>query len=226
MPLKDLLKKRDRHKSHDEHDPPPPPPAAPGITILRSDTHTQEILQPPSFADDSSTNSNTDPTSTPGHERAVPPKRPGSRFRSVSSISLTSTSTSSQSDGRRLSQRLHLRSHSYASSRSSVNVPSDLPSISDGVGEGEDGEEKEAAWEERATRLARGNPLGLGREGGGGGRGPDGEGEGGGGRGGDVGFPGRSGLVAGWLADGWVCRRISRRRLGCMRLVVSVWYQA
>jgi len=67
-------------------------------------------------------------------------------------------------------------------------VPSDLPSISDGVGE--DGEEKEAMWEERATRLARGNPLGLGREGaskgGGVGVGGDGAGEGGVGGGGDV----------------------------------------
>lgn len=38
-----------------------------------------------------------------------------------------------------------------------MNIPADLPSINDG---GEDGEEKEAKWEERATILAKGNPLG------------------------------------------------------------------
>lgn len=188
MPLKDLLKKRDKHKGHD-HDDHDAQPAAPEFTFLRTDTNTQEIIQPPSFPDDPTTNSNSTSTSAPAQGKEAPqlaPKRPGSRFRSVSSISVTSNA--SQSEGRRLSQRLHLRSHSYASSGSSVNVPSDLPSISDGVGE--DGEEKEAMWEERATRLARGNPLGLGREGaskgGGVGVGGDGAGEGGVGGGGDV----------------------------------------
>lgn len=48
-----------------------------------------------------------------------------------------------------------------------MNVPSDLPSIDDDdiagpIGAGAGKEEKEAKWEERATILARGNPLNTG----------------------------------------------------------------
>ncbi len=155
MPLKDLLKKRDKIKDDDAHGPASSSAPSPEFTFLRTDTNTQEIIQPPSHPDDTT---GTTTTTTPH----LAPKRP-SRFRSASSTSVSSR-TSSQGE-RRLSQRLHLRSHSYASSRSSVNLPEDLPDIeNDGS---DDRVEKEARWEERATILAKGNPLSLaGRVGG------------------------------------------------------------
>ena len=147
MTLKDLLKKKDKHHDGDAHTE-TVPAGSPEFTFMRTDTNTQEIIQPPSYPGD---------TGTAAQERPqLAPKRP-SRFRSISSTSLVSNASRPSLQGeRRLSQRLHLRSHSYASSQSSVNIPTDLPSINDGS---DDREEKEAKWEERATILAKGNPL-------------------------------------------------------------------
>jgi len=148
MTLKDLLKKKDRIKD-DDTQATASSLSSPEFTFIRSDTNTEEIIQPPSYASDAA-------VPDPPH---LAPRRP-SRFRSASSTSIASiasiASRNSSQGERRLSQCLHLRSHSYASSQSSVNIPTDLPSINDGS---DDGEEKEAKWEERATILAKGNPL-------------------------------------------------------------------
>ena len=135
MTLKDLLKKRDNVKESETSEP----NLAPEFTIIRSDTYTHEVIQPPSFASD------TAPALT--RDRPSNNKRP-SRFRSSSSVS-------KESKGERsFSQFLHRHAQPQESRSSSVNVPSDLPSIDD-VNTGR--EDREAQWEERATRLAKEN---------------------------------------------------------------------
>lgn len=147
MTLKDLLKKKE--KTHDDVIAPIVPaleqdPSAPEFTIMRSDTNTQELISPPTFASDNAA-AHTDDHST---------TKRFSRLRSSSNASTTSKRSSIGE--KRLSQRLHLpHSRSRASSQSSVNVPTDLPDIQDLSLEGE---EKEARWEERATILAQANP--------------------------------------------------------------------
>lgn len=145
MPLKDLLKKRDKIKENVEKEDVPalaPPPAE--FTFMRSDTNTQELIQPPSFAEEDAAS----PHLSQDHRSS----KLVARFRSSSNASVASKASSKGE--KRLSQRLHLRSSSRASSFSS-NIPEDLPSIE--VGEGGQ-EEKEAKWEERATILAKENP--------------------------------------------------------------------
>lgn len=143
MPLKTLLKRKDKVKD-DAIASSSSGPEPPEFIIMRSDTNTQEIIQPPSFTGD------TEPSSPKDRPKSA--KRL-SRFRAPSDASFTSR-TSSQGE-KRLSQRLHLRSHSRASSASSINLPTGLPSIDDTV---DGSEEKEARWEERATILAKANP--------------------------------------------------------------------
>ena len=151
MAIKDLLKKKDKI-SHDaaETSPAPETPPTPEFTFMRTDTNTQEIIQPPSFAGDN------DPIPAPSAHLTTPPKRSLGRFRKSSNASTTSRSSEKESSApsRKLSQRLHL---SRASSASSVHIPSDLPTIPDPYSENGDHQEKEAQWEERATRLAKEN---------------------------------------------------------------------
>ncbi|KAL6720689.1 hypothetical protein ACLMJK_002614 [Lecanora helva] len=149
MTLKDLLKKKEKVKEDVTlaiAEPPPREESPPPFTIIRSDTNTQELIRPPTFASEA-------PPEPAEHPHA--PKR-FSRLRSASNVS-TSSRASSKGDKseKRLSQRLHIRSHSRASSQNSVNVPSDLPDIQDLSIEAGD---REAKWEERATILANSNP--------------------------------------------------------------------
>ncbi|KAI4199267.1 MAG: hypothetical protein LQ350_004727 [Teloschistes chrysophthalmus] len=150
MTIRDLLKKKEKNKqdagqtqssSAAEASPPPTP-----FTIMRSDTNTEEVISPPSFAEDDKPESTT--------KDAHSGKKRFSRFRKPSNASMIST-VSSHTE-KRLSTRLHIGSHSRSSSAGSVNVPSDLPAIRDGTGEGE---EKEAEWEKRATILAQENAV-------------------------------------------------------------------
>lgn len=147
MTLKDLLKKKE--KTNDNVNAPIAPPlgqdpSAAECTIMRTDTNTQELISPPTFASDNTAGHTDDHSTT-------------KRFSRLRSSSNTSTTSKRSSVGeKRLSQRLHLpHSRSRASSQSSVNVPTDLPDIQDLSLEGE---EKEARWEERATILAQANP--------------------------------------------------------------------
>jgi hypothetical protein len=139
MTLKDLLKRKDKSRDNDKQSSGQSSPPVPEFTFMRTDTNTAEYITPPTFAGDTQNQTAADqqhhsrPHTLLGHRRA---------------------SASSGGGERRLSSRLHLRSHSRNASSSSVNLPQDLPSISDGPGEKED---QEAEWEHRATLLARGN---------------------------------------------------------------------
>ena len=152
MTLKDLLKKRD--KIHDDALPPAAPPSIDPLefTIMRSDTHTQELISPPTFASDNQPQ-HTSNESQHSHN-------PFSRLRKSSLASSSSKSPSkdekrpSSKEGKRLSQSLHFRSNSRKSSQASVNVPSDLPEIQNVA---VDKEEQQAQWEQRATILADAN---------------------------------------------------------------------
>ncbi|KAI4136829.1 MAG: hypothetical protein LQ341_005422 [Variospora aurantia] len=149
MTLRDLLKKREKirgdasqtHGTSNEAAPPTP------FTIMRSDTNTQEVISPPSFVDDYKPHLTKD---THSHTKRF------SRFRSTSNATVASNASSQGEKEKRFSHRLHLGSHSRSSSAGSINIPSDLPAISDAVGESE---EKEAQWENRATILAQENPV-------------------------------------------------------------------
>ena len=143
MPLKDLLKKRDKIKENATPAKDPPPEQSPTeFTFMRSDTNTQELIQPPTFDEEAG-------PPLPAHEHHA--SKLVSRFRSSSNAAVASKASSKGE--KRLSQRLHLRSASRASSVSSI-VPADLPAIEDAA---DGSEEKEARWEERATILAQGN---------------------------------------------------------------------
>ncbi|TVY85444.1 Protein DSF2 [Lachnellula suecica] len=133
MPFHDILKKKE--KLTDASAPPPPatresPFEAPEFTFMRSDTHTQEIISPPTFDSIESGDGNVE-------------SKKG-RSRSSSAVSTLSTASTSDKKHKSLSERLHLRKSQIASS----SVPSDLPEINDDTGE---------AWENRATMLAREN---------------------------------------------------------------------
>ena len=150
MALKDLLKKKEKiAQDSAETSPAPKTLAPPEFTFMRTDTNTQEIIQPPCFVGDN------DPIPAPSENLTNPPKRSLTRFRKSSNASTTSRSSEKESNppSRRLSQRLRLSSR--ASSASSVYIPSDLPAIPDPYSEHGDQQEKEAKWEERATRLAK-----------------------------------------------------------------------
>lgn len=144
MPLRDILKKRDSvSQGAADKSPAPKTPPTPEFTFLRTDTNVQEIIQPPTYAGD-------DGPITDSSESLITPPRHGlGRLRKSSNASPPSEKDSNRLS-RKLSQRLHL---SRASSTSSVNVPADLPAIPDAYKEDGDQQEKEAKWEERATRL-------------------------------------------------------------------------
>lgn len=151
MPLRDLLRKRD--KLNNAASPPQPLPQAEEFTFVRTDTHTQEYIEPPAFE----------------NERATPPPEPrtpsatrrsfGRLRKSVSpSASDTSSPEKERKEHKRLSQRLHL-SRGRTASTASVNLPPDLPDLDNTYKESGDRQEKEAKWEELATMLASKNPA-------------------------------------------------------------------
>lgn len=151
MPLKDILKKKEKVQNEEIARPASALADVSEFTFMRTDTNTQEIIQPPTHADD---------------EVQVPKstKRFSKPFRKNSNASSTSPNPpnpatpekeKNEKHDRRLSQRLHLTSKSRTSSTSSANIPVDLANISDGIA---DPTEREARWEERATILAKENP--------------------------------------------------------------------
>ncbi|KAK2741921.1 hypothetical protein FQN57_005480 [Myotisia sp. PD_48] len=147
MTLKDLLKRKDKPQEDTYNDTLQPPE----FRIIRSDTHSQEPIYPPT-----------------GPVESSPPRKHFGRLRRSSNASHTSASDAShipesQKEERRLSHRLHLGRSSRSGSTSSINLPDNLPSIRD---DQPDAQEKEAQWEKRATLLAQGtgrpsSPLGL-----------------------------------------------------------------
>jgi TPR repeat protein len=161
--FKDLLRKKDKIAS--EHISTPPTaleqklPQASEFTFVRTDTHTEEVLHPPFYDGDDSEPTrelaatepeDTTPPTTPERKRGL------GRFRKSSSATASSASPEihPEREKKRLSQRLHIAPKSRSASTSSVNLPSDLPTIEDAYNESGDCDLKEAKWEERATMLA------------------------------------------------------------------------
>jgi hypothetical protein len=127
----------------------PPPPE---ITFMRSDTLSQEIITPPTYH--SEFDSPTSPESRPSFSS---PRRSFSFLRRSSHSGSLSSPSPPRTRERRLSHLLHLdgrRSRSN-SRNSSANIPDGLPQILDEQG---NKEEREEAWERRATVLVQQNP--------------------------------------------------------------------
>ncbi|KXH53774.1 hypothetical protein CSIM01_13640 [Colletotrichum simmondsii] len=163
MGIRDVLKKKEKldngeHNSKDAVDR----LAAPEFKFIRSDTHTQEVIHPPSGPPgfDDGKEHYLNPNGNDGGSGQKPRRSldvffGNSRSRSASASSQASSTSNSHSNnngkiGRRLSERLHL-SRSPASSE---NVPQNLPDI---VTTAEGGEGDELQWEKRATMLASAN---------------------------------------------------------------------
>lgn len=146
MGLRDILKKKDNLEngeasSRDAVDR----LGAPEFKFIRSDTHSQEVIHPPTVVEESN-----DHLLNP-KDLGQKPRRSlevffGNRSRSASASSQAS-SNGNPKGPRRLSERLHL-SRSPASSE---NVPQNLPDIAT-TSEGD-----ELEWEKRATILASSN---------------------------------------------------------------------
>ena len=153
MPLRDLLKKKDRISSDEKPIEPSSLPQASEFTFMRTDTHTQEAIAPPAFDQDR----DIQPLETS-------PKKGFGRFRKspkVSPAHATVDTSPPQKDKKRLPQRLGLKDRSASSN--STNLPTDLPTIQYAYSEQGNHDEKEAQWEDRATRLASQSPLSPGR---------------------------------------------------------------
>lgn len=150
MPFKDLLKKKDKPDADAPVDE-----EVPVFTFMRSDTHTQEIISPPSFS-----SSDNPPPYVDGNSESKTSRLFKGRSRSASIASNASASSRASQKSKpdspkskRLSQRLHLR----RSEVSSASVPDDLPEIQV-PDDGQDvGAGVESQWEKRATILARKN---------------------------------------------------------------------
>lgn len=157
MPLKDLLKKKDKIKDEGASGAPEKGPTlspdVPEFQFFRTTTSTHEAIEPPSFPGD--------PTRSEAPLLSPKDTRGFGRFRRHSNVSNTSSASGRASeDGARprsgtLSERLHF---SRTRSQSSVNVPDNLPDVGDApVARNE---EDEAKWEKRATMLVQCGPLG------------------------------------------------------------------
>lgn len=153
MPLRDLLKKKEKVEQKQQARDVPSRDSGiepPVFTFMRSDTHTQEVIRPPSIG---SHGSSGPPSINDGPTESKTSRLFGGRSRSASVNSQASASSRTSErpkTTKRLSQRLHLK----RSEPTSESVPQDLPEIQ-AVPEGEEG--RETQWEKRATILARKN---------------------------------------------------------------------
>lgn len=155
MPLRDMLKKKDKLTA-ENYPKPPPIPDEPEFTFMRSDTHTQEIISPPTFSSQESSDAPSFADSKSGTRKSsgLFKRRPrtSSNASGASVSSRGSDKSKSKSGHKRLSQRLHLR----RSEASSTAVPVDLPEITVGD-DTTDVTGIESQWEARATILAKKN---------------------------------------------------------------------
>lgn len=154
MPLRDLLKKRDKIAASDT-----PTTNIPEFVFYRSDTNTQELIHPPSLHRKSSETPppNTADSQSSSHEHHSRLSIFKGRSRSNSATSTTSKSSDKSAErpkSKRLSHRLGL----HKDEPTSDNVPQDLPTINIE-------HDTDAAWEERATILARENEKNRSRPG-------------------------------------------------------------
>lgn len=139
MPLKEVL----HNDRLDDRSCQPPPSGYPAqeFRFIRTDTHNEEVIDPPTFDDDRHRSSSSSP------------KRGSFFHRHSHSPGLSPTREKSES---RLSNLLHIdRPRSRRGSATSLNIPPDLPQIQTEHG---DTEEREAQWEKRATTLIQENP--------------------------------------------------------------------
>jgi TPR repeat protein len=152
MPLRDLLKKKDRIDSNGAPAQQSTLPQASEFTFMRTDTNTQETIAPPSFV------SENDAPPSPEPSTATSPRK--SLFRRSPKISpvhaVVEETSPPQKNHRRLSQRLGLKDR--GGDGTSTNLPASLPTIYNAYSDQGDIEEKEAQWEDRATRLAGKSP--------------------------------------------------------------------
>ncbi|KAJ5971344.1 uncharacterized protein N7479_001262 [Penicillium vulpinum] len=132
----------------------PTTPQAPEFKLIRSDTHTEEIITPLSIP---TNQPQPQYLSSPTQDEPTSPRRSFQFF----NRSPRPTSASSQSPPHRehrLSNLLHLDHRSRSNSRdSSANIPADLPQIDDDRSASK--QEREALWENRATVLVQRNPY-------------------------------------------------------------------
>ena len=149
MPLRDLLKKREKIASEDSEPIAPlspPLPQASEFRFMRTETNVEEEIQIPAYEGE---------VNRPSTPPTTPKRKALSRLRK-SSNATSPESSPSRSEPRRLSERLHISSSkSRASSTSSSHIPADLPTIDDAYSDHGDQQEKEARWEQRATILAQ-----------------------------------------------------------------------
>ncbi|KAH0404441.1 HCP-like protein, partial [Aureobasidium melanogenum] len=192
MPLRDVLKKRSNiqgdatsTRSTSSNSLSALPNPIPEFTFMRTTTHEQEVIVPPSYPGDEAPRA---------FEQVTPEKKRRSIFRKSSANLVSSTASNhplpSHSEEkeattvppvrpkneRKLSERLHFgRSRGLSRSESSSHVPSDLgdapqntpapldpPDAKGRVKETETKENKmhrEAQWEKRATMMALKNPI-------------------------------------------------------------------
>lgn len=183
MPLKDVLKKRSqlqgeggstRSTSSNSLNSLPNP--VPEFTFMRTTTHEQEVIVPPSYPGDDE----------PKPEQQLPAERRRRNIFRKSSANVLPTTSSlgthveelpvRPKNERKLSERLHFgRSRGLSRSESSSHLPDDLgdapkntpapldpPDAKGKIKEMETKENKlqrEAQWEKRATMMALKNPL-------------------------------------------------------------------
>ncbi|ETI21780.1 hypothetical protein G647_05849 [Cladophialophora carrionii CBS 160.54] len=151
--LKELLQKKERIDTGvTQQHTTPPLPQANEFTFVRTDTHTEEYIKPPSFVDsDRGAVVSAEPRSPPASRRSF------SRFRKSPSPGGADVQSPGK-ERKRLSERLHLHRDRTAST-SSVNLPSDLPDLADTYTDTSDRQDTEAKWEKRATMLASKSPI-------------------------------------------------------------------
>ncbi|KAF1959444.1 HCP-like protein [Byssothecium circinans] len=144
MPLKDILKKKDKIKEDGATSQGPLlSPEVPQFSFIRTTTNTQEAIEPPSFPGD--------PTRQSAPLLSPEPRGIKGRFRRHSNAASNAPTPEQNKQDNRLS-RLHL---GRSRSSSSANIPENLPEITgDGVARNE---EEEAKWEKRATILVTSN---------------------------------------------------------------------
>lgn len=146
MPLKDLLKKKEkiRDEGNVADKGPTLSPDVPEFQFYRTTTTTRESIEPPAFPGD--------PTRAARPFLAPAPDHRGfkGRFRRHSNAPELIGAQEHEKSG-------HRQIFGRGRSTSSANVPSDLPAVGgDGVARNED---EEAKWEKRATVLISGNTV-------------------------------------------------------------------
>lgn len=174
MGLREILKKKDRIEDNRDESASAATTRedavnrlqAPEFTFIRSDTHTQEVIHPPSDPNDAFLSSHQDAHYLGANDASAADatttrsNRLSNAFRSTRPSRGSSVSSKHSpgalapdkgpSPARRLSQRLHL-SRSPASSE---NVPANLPEIVTTTAADDPSTAEELQWEKRATILA------------------------------------------------------------------------